>query len=287
MQQEAEPSGSDEPVLVKDRPSIVRLGACACVALLVMALAWSFVTNPRIHWSVVGDYLFSRNILDGVLMTIILTVYAMAVGVVIGIALALMRLSDDRFLSGFARSYVTIMRGIPTLVQLIFWYNLAAIFPHIGFSLPGIGSFFVDANKAITPMTAAVLGLGLCEGAYMAEIVRGGILGVDSGQREAALAVGLSRAQAMRKVILPQALRIIVPPTGNEVIGMMKLTSLASVISFTELLTSAQLIFNRTFEVIPLLIVASLWYLVMSVVLSTGQRYLEQRFGRYKKRTMQ
>jgi polar amino acid transport system permease protein len=287
MQSEAEQPGSEEPAVVKDRPSPVRLGACACVALLVIGLAWSFVANPRIHWTVVGDYLFSRDILDGVLMTIVLTVYAMATGVFIGIALALMRLSDDWFLSGFARSYVTVMRGIPALVQLIFWYNLSAIFPHIGFSLPGVGSMFVDANKAITPMTAAVLGLGLCEGAYMAEIVRGGILGIDAGQREAALAVGLSRAQAMRKVILPQALRIIVPPTGNQVIGMMKLTSLASVISFTELLTSAQLIFNRTFEVIPLLIVASLWYLALSLVLSIGQRYLEQRFGRYKRRTMQ
>lgn len=135
---------------MKDRPSVVRLAACAGVALVVIALVWSFVANPRIHWSVVGECLFSKDILDGVLMTIILRVYAMAVGVVIGIALALMRLSDDRFLSGFARSYVTIMRGIPALVQLIFWYNLAAIFPHIGFSLPGIGAFFVDANKAIS-----------------------------------------------------------------------------------------------------------------------------------------
>jgi polar amino acid transport system permease protein len=286
VQHEADQIGSSEPKLVKNRSSGVRLVACACVALLLIALAWSFATNQRIHWSVVGDYLFSPDILHGVLKTIGLTVYAMSVGIVIGIVLALMRLSDDAFLSGFARSYVTVMRGIPALVQLIFWYNLSAIYPHIGLALPGIGSFTVDANTAITPLTAAVLGLGLCEGAYMAEIVRGGIMSVDNGQREAALALGLSRAQAMRKVILPQALRIIVPPTGNQVIGMMKLTSLASVISFTELLTSAQLVFNRTFEVIPLLIVVSLWYLVLSVILSIGQRHLEQRFGRHKNRTM-
>lgn len=270
--------------IARARRSPARVAACVAIVALVLALGWSFATNPRFHWPVVWHYLFSRDIVHGVWLTIVLTVYAMALAVGVGVAIALLRLSPSPVLTGFARAYVIVMRGIPTLVQLIFWYNLSAVYPHIGFALPGLGAFSVNANTAITPLTAAVLGLGLCEGAYMAEIVRSGILSVDPGQREAALALGMSRAQAMRKVVLPQALRIIVPPTGNQVIGMMKLTSLASVISFTELLTSAQLIFTRNFEVVPLLIVVSIWYIALSLVLSAVQRRLERHFARYRQR---
>ena len=163
-------------------------------------------------------------------------------------------------------------RGTPALVQLIFWYNLAALFPKITLGIPFFGPDFVslNANTIITPVVAANLGLGLCEGAYMAEIVRAGIMSVDPGQREAGVALGLTRAQTMRRIILPQALRVIVPPTGNQIIGMLKLSSLASVISVTELLAAAGLIYTRTFETIPLLIVASLWYITLTSLLTLG-----------------
>ncbi len=230
----------------------------------------------------VGKYLFDRNILRGVLLTIELTVSAMCIGIALGIAFALMRLSDNPLLSLFAQTYIVCFRGTPALVQLIFWFNLAALFPVITLGIPFFGPDFmtVNANALITPFVAANLGLGLCEGAYMAEIVRSGILSVDPGQREAAAAVGMTRAQTMRKVVLPQALRVIVPPTGNQVIGMLKYTSLASVISVTELLASAELVYTRTFETIPLLIVVSLWYLALTTLLTAGQRLIEQHVGR-------
>jgi polar amino acid transport system permease protein len=262
-----------------------RWSATTVVILLLAGFAWLVIVNPNFRWTVVGQYLFAPEVLDGVLITIELTVLAMLVGSSIGVVMALMRLSDNPLLNVTAQVYVACFRGTPALVQLIFWYNMSALFPHIAVSIPfGPQLFSIDANALITPMIAAVLGLGLCEGAYMAEIVRSGIQSVDSGQREAATAVGMTRAQAMRKVILPQALRVIIPPTGNQVIGMMKYTSLASVISVTELLTSVQLIYNRTYEVIPLLIVASIWYLVLTTVLTVCQRAIERKVGRSRNR---
>ncbi len=262
-----------------------RPGRWVAFALVLFLAAWFghlLVTNPNFQWPVVGKYLFDRNILRGVLLTIELTVSAMCIGIALGIAFALMRLSDNPLLSLFAQTYIVCFRGTPALVQLIFWFNLAALFPVITLGIPFFGPDFmtVNANALITPFVAANLGLGLCEGAYMAEIVRSGILSVDPGQREAAAAVGMTRAQTMRKVVLPQALRVIVPPTGNQVIGMLKYTSLASVISVTELLASAELVYTRTFETIPLLIVVSLWYLALTTLLTAGQRLIEQHVGR-------
>ncbi len=262
-----------------------RPGRWVAFALALFLAAWFghlLVTNPNFQWPVVGKYLFDRNILRGVLLTIELTVSAMCIGIALGIAFALMRLSDNPLLSLFAQTYIVCFRGTPALVQLIFWFNLAALFPVITLGIPFFGPDFmtVNANALITPFVAANLGLGLCEGAYMAEIVRSGILSVDPGQREAAAAVGMTRAQTMRKVVLPQAQRVIVPPTGNQVIGMLKYTSLASVISVTELLASAELVYTRTFETIPLLIVVSLWYLALTTLLTAGQRLIEQHVGR-------
>jgi polar amino acid transport system permease protein len=256
--------------------------ACAVVLLLLAWFGWTVVHNPNFQWPVVGKYLFSREILAGVLMTIELTASAMAIGIALGIVAALMRLSDNPLLSSAAQLYIVCFRATPALVQLIFWFNLSALFPTITIGVPFFGPDFVtlDANALITPFVAANLGLGLCEGAYMAEIVRSGILSVDAGEAEAAAAVGMTRAQTMRHVILPQALRVIVPPTGNQVIGMLKYTSLASVISVTELLASAELIYTRTFETIPLLIVASLWYVALTTVLTAFQRIIERRVGR-------
>jgi polar amino acid transport system permease protein len=256
--------------------------AGAVVLLLLAWFGYTVVTNPNFQWPVVGRYLFSREIVAGVLVTIQLTVSAMAIGAALGVVVALMRQSENKLLAWSAQVYIVCFRGTPALVQLIFWFNLSALFPMITLGVPFFGPdlISVNANVIITPLVAANLGLGLCEGAYMAEIVRSGILSVDAGQREAAAAVGMTRAQTMRKVILPQALRVIIPPTGNQIIGMLKYTSLASVISVTELLASAELIYTRTFETIPLLIVASLWYVTLTTLLTAGQRVLERHVGR-------
>jgi polar amino acid transport system permease protein len=270
----------DLPPVPLARPG--RRVAAALVLLLLAWFAYVVVENPNFQWPVVGKYLFSKEILDGVKLTIELTIYAMGIGVTLGLIAALMRLSDNRLLSTVALGYIVAFRGTPALVQLIFWFNLAALFPKITLGIPFFAPQWVsiDANAVITPVVAATLGLGLCEGAYMSEIVRAGILSVDPGQREAAAALGLTRAQAMRRIVLPQALRVIVPPTGNQIIGMLKLTSLASVISVTELLAAAGLIYTRTFETIPLLIVASIWYIALTSLLTLVQRFIERRLGR-------
>jgi polar amino acid transport system permease protein len=256
--------------------------AAAFVLLLLVWFAYIVFKNPNFQWRVVGKYLFNDEILDGVKLTIELTVYAMAIGVILGLIAALMRLSDNKLLVTAATAYIVAFRGTPALVQLIFWYNLAALFPRITLGIPFFGPDWVsiNANAIITPVVAATLGLGLCEGAYMSEIVRAGIMSIDPGQREAAAALGLTRGQTMRRIVLPQALRVIVPPTGNQIIGMLKLTSLASVISVTELLAAAGLIYTRTFETIPLLIVASIWYVVLTSLLTLVQRMIERRLGR-------
>jgi polar amino acid transport system permease protein len=260
-------------------------GRWVASGLVLLVLVWFTLTcvhNPNFQWPIVAHYLFSQDILNGVLVTIQLTASAMCIGISLGIVTALMRQSHNRLLSWSAQAYIVGFRATPGLVQLIFWFNLAALFPKITLGIPFFGPDFVtlDANALITPMVAANLGLGLCEGAYMAEIVRSGILSVDAGEGEAASAVGMSRAQAMWHIILPQALRVIVPPTGNQVVGMLKYTALASVISVTELLSSAELIYTRTFETIPLLIVVSIWYVVLTSGLTAVQRAIEFRLGR-------
>ena len=234
-------------------------------------------TNPRFGWDVVWAYLRDVQIGRGIWTTLWLTVVCMAVGIVLAIILAVMRLSDNPILSTIAFGYVSFFRGTPVLVQLLFWFNLAALYPELTFGIPGI---HLNANQLITPTMAAVLGLGLNEAAYMSEIVRAGILSVDHGQSEAATALGLTRLQTMRRVVLPQAMRVIIPPTGNETIGMLKTTSLVSVLAVPDLLYSSQLIYAKNFETIPLLLVATIWYLVVTSILSVGQYYLEQRFSR-------
>ncbi|GAB3861745.1 hypothetical protein GCM10028801_26180 [Nocardioides maradonensis] len=209
--------------------------------------------------------------------TLVLTAICMAIGIALAIVLAVMRLSANPVLRGTAFAYVSFFRGTPVLVQLLFWFNLAALYPDITFGLPGV---HLDANTLITPFLAAVLGLGLNEAAYMSEIVRAGILSVDHGQSEAAGALGLSRGLTLRRVVLPQAMRVIVPPTGNETIGMLKTTALVSVLAVHDLLYSSQIIYAKNFQPIPLLIVASIWYLAVTTVLGIGQYYLERRYAR-------
>ncbi|MBZ9709497.1 amino acid ABC transporter permease [Mesorhizobium sp. ESP7-2] len=255
----------------------------AVAASLIVAIFFfiSLATNPAYQWDVVWHYLFSGVVLKGFLWTIGLTVVAMTIGSLLGLVIALMRQSTNPVLAVFAAAFIWIFRGTPLLVQLIFWYNLAALYPTIEIGIPFLPPFAsYSTNDLITPLAAAILGLGLNEAAYMAEIVRSGLLSVDPGQREAASSLGLTPATTIRRIILPQALRVIVPPAGNEVIGMLKATSLVSVLAIADLLYSVQGIYGRTFETIPLLIVASIWYLVASTTLTFFQRICERRLGR-------
>ena len=253
----------------------------AVIVVLVAMLVHSFLTNPNFQWDVVGEYLFSDPVLRGLRNTLILTVLAMAIGVVGGVLLAVMRLSPNPVLAGAAAVYIWLFRGTPVITQLIFWNFLAALYPRLGLGIPFGPTFVsVDTNTVISVFAASLLGLGLNEAAYMAEIVRGGIQSVDPGQSEAAGALGLSRTQTLRRIVLPQAMRVIVPPTGNETISMLKTTSLVVVIAYFELTVAVQTIYSRTFQTIPLLIVAALWYLALTSVLSVGQMFIERRFGR-------
>jgi polar amino acid transport system permease protein len=256
--------------------------AAVIVLLIAAVIVHSVATNPRFEWGVVGDFLFDHRILRGVRVTIELTVIAMAIGIVLGVILAVMRLSPNPLVSSGSWLYVWFFRGTPVLVQLLFWQFVSALYPKLSIGIPFGGPEFAsgNANHLITPFAAAILGLGLNEGAYMAEIVRAGILSVDEGQNEAAQSLGMTRLQTMRRIVLPQAMRVILPPTGNETISMLKTSSLVSVIAYAELLYSAQLIYSVNFKTIPLLIVASIWYLVMTTVLSIGQYYLERHYAR-------
>jgi polar amino acid transport system permease protein len=255
--------------------------AVAVIAVLVAMLVHSFLTNPNFEWDVVGQYLFSDPVLRGLRNTLILTVLSMAIGIFGGVLLAVMRLSPNPVLASTAAAYIWLFRGTPLITQLIFWNFLASLYPRLGLGIPFGPTFVsVDTNALISVFTASLLGLGLNEAAYMAEIVRGGIQSVDPGQSEAAGALGLSRAQTLRRIVLPQAMRVIVPPTGNETISMLKTTSLVVVIAYFELTVAVQTIYSRTFQTIPLLIVAALWYLALTSVLSVGQMFVERRFGR-------
>lgn len=259
------------------RPDIKQIVGGGVLAIVLIAALISIASNSRFQWPTVAEYLFHPSIMAGLLMTLQLTVIAMTVGIVVGVAVALMLLSKNKVVYSIAWGFTWVMRAVPTLVQLIFWFNLGALYPEITFGIPFFEPFIaLDANVAITPLTAAILGLGLHEGAYMAEIVRGGLQAVPKGQTEAGLALGMSKRLITRRLILPQAFRIIIPPTGNQVIGMLKLTSLVSVIALSDLLYSAQLVYARNFQVIPLLMVIVLWYLLLTSILMVGQHFLEK-----------
>lgn len=260
----------------------VRLAVAVFLILVAISAAWDVATNERFRWDVVVSYLFDPQILTGAGLTILLTVVSMTVGIALGTVLAIMRLSENPILRTISRGYIWFFRGTPLLVQLIFWYNIAALYPVIALGLPFGGPSLVlgSANVLITPLAAALLGLSLNEAAYMAEIIRGGIGSVDKGQHDAARALGMDGGKLMRRIILPQAMRVVLPPTGNQVISMLKGTSLVSVLAISDLLYSAQIIYADNYQTIPLLIVASLWYLLMTTVLSFFQAKLERRYGR-------
>jgi polar amino acid transport system permease protein len=282
-------SGSEPPGEIQAVPvrHPFRWIAAAIVAVVAISLARSVITNPRFQWGVVGDYLFDHRVLHGVQVTLELTVIAMAIGILGGVFLAVMRLSPNPLLSGASQFYIWFFRGTPVLVQIVFWFYIAALYPSIDLGIPFGPSFIhLDGNALITKYVAAILGLGLNEAAYMSEIVRAGIISVDEGQTDAAHALGMTRLQTMRRIVLPQAMRVIVPPTGNETISMLKTTSLVFAIALPELFYTVQLIYAVNYKTIPLLIVASIWYLFMTSVLSIGQVYIERYYGRGRSRTV-
>lgn len=260
-------------VVPRRRPG--RWVATAMVLLLLALVVRAFWLG-RIEWAVVGQYLAAPTILAGLVNTLVMTACAMTLGLVLGVVAAMGTLSPNPVMVGVARFYIWFFRGTPLLLQLLLWFNLALVFPRLG--LPGIWE--VRTVDVITPFVATLLGLGINQGAYTAEVVRAGILSVDRGQAEAAQAVGMTRRGAMLRIVLPQALRVIVPPVGNEVVSMVKLTSVASVIQFSEILRNAQTIYYANARVIELLIVAAAWYLAAVTVLSLLQALLERRLAR-------
>ena len=257
---------------------IGRMIAAAVVLLLLAGLVRAFSVG-QIEWSYVRDFMFAPAIISGLYNTLIMTVAAMSLGIVLGVVIAIMRISGNPVLSSIALGYVWIFRGAPALLQLMLWFNLALIFPTMG--IPGL--FELRTVDLMTPFVAAMLGLGISQGAYTSEVVRSGLLSVDSGQYEAARTIGMTQMKMLRRIVLPQAMRVMVPPIGNEVIGMVKLTSLASVIQYSEILHNAQIVYFANTRVLELLLVASFWYLAVVSILSVGQHYIERYYGRGSK----
>ncbi|MFH5878830.1 amino acid ABC transporter permease [Arthrobacter sp. NA-172] len=270
---------ASRPVLRRKRPG--QLTAMVVVGVFAVMGAYVIVTNPGFGWPIVAKYLFDIRIINGLLTTIELTVIAMVLGLVIGLVIAVMRMSDNPLLRGVAGAYIWFFRGTPLLVQMLFWGFAAVLFPTIGIGIPG-GPMLVEwnTNDVLPLFVAGILGLGLNEGAYMAEIVRAGLMGVPAGQSEASHAMGFSRMETLRHVVIPQAMKIILPPVGNETISMLKTTSLVIVIGVGDLLYNTQQIYARNLQQIPLLIVASLWYILLTTILSLVQARIEKRYSR-------
>lgn len=259
----------------------------AVVLVLVVWALRSVALNPAFGWGTVAQYVLTPSVLRGLATTLVLTFATTVVGFALGIGLAAMRLSGNPVLSSVSWGYVWLFRSTPLLVQLLFWYNIGALYPTLSLGIPFGPSFFsVDSVNLVSVLVAALLGLILHEAAYAAEIVRGGILSVDAGQTEAAVSLGMTRARVLRRIVLPQAMRSIIPATGNMVIGTLKGTSIVSVIAVTDLLYSVQTIYNRTYEIIPLLLVATVWYVILTSVLSVGQYYVERYYARGAERTL-
>jgi polar amino acid transport system permease protein len=265
-----EPVAQSVPLRAKQRRKYGQIvSALIVVALLAMFTA-SQATNPNMEWGVAAQFMFHPVILGGVGVTIQLSVLAMLISIVLALVIALMIQSQNKVASVIGRVYVWFFRGVPMLVQVLLWYNLAVLFPTI---------FGYSTNTLISGFSAGLIALSLAESGYMAEVIRGGMLSVPAGQMDAGMSLGLTRGEALRKIVLPQSIRVIIPPTGNQFIGMLKATSLVSVIGGSDLLTRAQLVYGQNFKILPLLIVAVLWYLILVTVASIGQHFLEKHFN--------
>ena len=275
-----------ELIDAKPVPRPGRWASAVVVAILAAMALHALITNKNFQWPVVAQWLFSASIMQGVLFTIILTVLAMLVGTALAITMAIMRQSVNPVLRWVAMAYIWFFRGTPIYTQLIFWSLLPTLYPTLSFGVPFLGSLWgweitFDTATYFTPFWMAFIGLGLNEGAYLAEIMRAGLLSVPKGQWEAATALGMPRATIFRRIILPQAMRVIVPPIGNETISMLKTTSLVSAIPFTlELTFIARQRGQATCAPVPLLIAAAIWYLVITSLLMWIQSFIEKHFGK-------
>lgn len=245
------------------------IGGAAIFALLYLSTIVG--QSQSVQWAQVGHYFFHPTILRGVLLTLELTVVAMIFGVAAGCVIATMAISRNAVLKVLSACFVWFFRGVPLIVQIFFWFNIALFIPQLRF-----GTATISINEIITPSLAGFLALGLHEAANMAEIIRGGLLSVDQGQQDAGRSLGFTGAQTLRVIVLPQAARVIIPPTGNQAIGMLKASAIVSVIGMEDLLTQAQHIYAQNYLVIELLIVASIWYLAITTLASIGQTFLER-----------
>lgn len=251
------------------------------VVALLLALGVAF-SQGNIQWHTVGDQLFVSSVVRAAGRTLLISVLAMIVGVVLGIVLAVMRLSKNPVTSTVAWLYIWFFRGTPVYVQLLLWFNLALIFPVLN-----LGPIYKnEMTDVMTPFMCALLGLGLNEAAYMAEICRAYLLAVDEGQTEAAQALGMSHTKTLFRIVIPQAMRVIVPPTGNEFINMLKTSSLVYAVTYNELLRSTSAIGSTSYAVMEMLFVASIWYLAMTSVFSVFQYYLERYYARGSSRSL-
>ncbi|WP_236240004.1 amino acid ABC transporter permease [Streptomyces sp. CC228A] len=274
------PSGPEAIKAIPVRHYGRYIAAVVAIALLA-AIVYAFAQG-KINWDAIPEYFFDDRILEGVGQTLLLTVLSMAIGIVGGILLAVMRLSKNPVTSSIAWFYIWFFRGTPVLVQLFVWFNLGLVFEYIN-----LGPFYKDEwSDFMTPFLTALLGLGLNEAAYMAEICRAGLLAVDEGQTEASHALGMSHSKTLRRIVIPQAMRVIVPPTGNEVINMLKTTSLVAAVQYYELLRNAQDIGQTSGAPVEMLFLAATWYLLMTSILSVGQYYLERYYARGSSRTL-
>ncbi|MDU0313065.1 amino acid ABC transporter permease [Phycicoccus sp. M110.8] len=262
--------GAAVPVRARKRRRYGQVATAAVTVVVLALLVDSQRSNPNMDWSVTGQFMFHPTILRGVGVTLQLSVLSMLISIALAFVVALMTQSENRVAALLGRLYVWFFRGVPMLVQVLLWYNLAVLFPTI------LGR---DTNTLISGFTAGLCALSLAESGYMAEIIRGGMLSVPPGQTDAGVSLGLTRGQALRRIVLPQSIRVIIPPTGNQFIGMLKASSLVSVIGGSDLLTKTQLIYGQNFKILPLLVVATLWYLLLVTVASIGQHFLERHFN--------
>jgi polar amino acid transport system permease protein len=283
---EAAPGFSQYQLVASRHPW--RWAGTALVALLVIGIVWSLVTNPRWEWGVVGQWFTAQSVLHGLGETLRLTAISGILGFVLGFLLALMRLSGSPLLVAVSWTFSWIFRSTPLLVQMLLWYNLGYLYEKISLGIPftDVRFFEVPTTTLISQFAAAVLGLTLNQAAYSAEIIRGGILSVDQGQLEAAAALGIPAWRRSTGIVLPQAMRAILPTAFNEIIGLVKGTSIVYVLAYSELFYTVQVIYNRTQQVLPLLLVATLWYVVITSVLSVFQYYIERHYAKGAVRTL-
>jgi polar amino acid transport system permease protein len=282
------PPDPEDPASLKVVPvrHYARWAAAVAVVVLVAQFAHGLFTNPVWEWGVFRDYVLSETIVQAVGVTLQLTAYAAVLGFLFGTVLAFMRLSKSPVLQTVAWTYIWIFRSIPMIVQLVFWFNLGALYDRLGVGIP-FGPVFwsVDSNTLIGTIGAAIIGLTLHQAAYSAEIVRGGVIAVDQGQLEAAAALGIPRLRQIRRIVLPQAMRAILPTAGNEIVGLLKGTSVVYVMAIGELFYQVQVIYGRNGRVIPLLLVATAWYVVLTSLLTVVQYYVERHYARGADRT--